>query len=429
MSFFKKGRNVFLICCLLFAAGVHAAELKLEAPENGAAAELRLSAERKFLENDVLRSETPEWMDSEMKRFAAYVQEYETEMAQAKQEGRPPKEMRDPAVRFMFFANNEWAKALMEEYKEERKTFRPFRWRVSGNVSDVTVWFSETKDFAKTLREPVPQNEDGVPETCILPTGLRLGTKYFWKVTARDESGKEIVSEIREFTTNSEGPRVLYSPLVMNFRDIGGGRNADGRKVRQGLVYRGAALWLPEETRLVRGSLDAEYLYFFQEVLGLRTEFDLRGEGEAQRRFELGEIPLEKYGVRRSCYPLHGYFPELDRNQEYLREIFHRLASDPEVYPMYFHCAGGADRTGMLGVLLDGVIGRDDQTIRDHYEFTSFCGHARYRFSRLAAEMFRKFEAYAPGEPIRVQVVRYLESIGVPREEIEAVRSAFLEEE
>lgn len=407
---------------------LQAAVVRLEAPENGATVETRLASELRFLENDALRSAKPEWMEAEMKRFAAYVEEYETEMAQAKKEGRKPKEMRNPESRFLFMTNNEWSKALMKEYAEEVKTFRPFRWTVEGEAREATVWFSETPDFANALREIVPTDENGVSASGVLPRGLLLGTKYFWKVTARDESGAEIVSDVREFCTNSDGPRVLFTPLVMNFRDIGGGVNAEGKKVRQGLIYRGAALWLPEETKLTRGSLDDEYRYFFQNAIGLKSEFDLRGPGEAQERFDLGEIPLEKYGVRRYCYPLHAYYPEKERNQELLREIFHELATNPEVYPMFFHCAGGADRTGMLGVLIDGVIGRDDQAILDQYEFTSFCGHSRYRFTRLAADMFRKLEDYAPGEPIRVQTARYLESIGVPHEELEAVRRVFLEE-
>ena len=112
--------------------------------------------------------------------------------------------------------------------------------------------------------------------------------------------------------------------------------------------------------------------------------------------------------------------------KKYLVQIFHTMATE-DIYPMYFHCAAGADRTGTVGVMLDGVIGRDDETIIAQYELTSFC-FIRMRFCRLPGILFGCLKEFGPDEPIRVQVVRYLLSIGVPQEEIDAVHKKLVEE-
>ena len=40
--------------------------------------------------------------------------------------------------------------------------------------------------------------------------------------------------------------------------------------------------------------------------------------------------------------------------------------------PVYFHCIYGADRTGTLGVLLDGLLGLSESDIYKEYELTAF---------------------------------------------------------
>ena len=50
------------------------------------------------------------------------------------------------------------------------------------------------------------------------------------------------------------------------------------------------------------------------------------------------------------------------------------------------------------------------------------------RICRLPGILFSNLKEFGPDEPIRVQVVKYLLSIGVPQEEIDAVHSRLVEE-
>ncbi|MDO4856829.1 MAG: tyrosine-protein phosphatase [Thermoguttaceae bacterium] len=404
----------FFLC---FAAAVSAAELKLTAPPDGAELDTVSPLEHEFLESDAQRAVVPEKIRIRLENYDKDLAAFKAEQEKAKAEGREVT-MRDPTY-WADFRGNDWSDDFMKRYKAENADFRPLTWTVEGEVTDQTVLFSETEDFADPLHTYTLTNS-------ARPENLKLGVKYFWKVTAKDENGQTVESDVRTFTTLDRFPRFMSSVWIMNFRDLGGGVNADGKKVRQGLVYRSAALHRNAYTKDPRAQSKDEMLYFFRDVLKLKCEFDLRGVNETQARWDAGEPKLEP-DFRRINFPMGAYNLKSDGVKKYLVQIFHTMATE-DVFPMFFHCAGGADRTGTVGVMLDGVIGRDDQTIIDQYELTTLCGHTRMRICRLPGILFSNLKEFGPDEPIRVQVVKYLLSIGVPQEEIDAVHSRLVEE-
>jgi len=412
-SFFR----LLFLPFFLLALTLHAAELKLVAPPDGATFDTLSPLEHEFLENVAQRAAVPEKIRVRLENYEKDLAAFKAETEKAKAEGRKV-ETRDPTY-WADFRGSDWTTAFMTRYKAENADFRPLRWTVEGKVTDVTVLFSETEDFARPLRTYTLTDS-------ARPENLELGVKYFWKVTAKDENGQPVSSDVRTFTTLDRFPRLMSSVWIMNFRDLGGGVNADGKKVRQGLIYRSAALFPKARTEDPRARGDDELLYFFRDVIQLKCEFDLRGEGEFKARVEEGERPLEP-DFRRINFPMGAYDLNSDGVKKHIVAIFHTLATE-DVTPMFFHCYGGADRTGTVGVMLDGVIGRDDRTIIDQYELTTLCGHTRTSFCRLPAKMFADLKSFGPNEPIRAQVVKYLLSIGVPREEIDAVRQMMVEE-
>ncbi|MBR4770867.1 MAG: tyrosine-protein phosphatase, partial [Clostridia bacterium] len=62
---------------------------------------------------------------------------------------------------------------------------------------------------------------------------LKIGTRYYW--TVGDEPPAT-------FVTFNAPPRNLSVGGVMNARDLGGWKTADGKRIKQGLVYRTSAL-------------------------------------------------------------------------------------------------------------------------------------------------------------------------------------------
>lgn len=76
-----------------------------------------------------------------------------------------------------------------------------------------------------------------VPTNSVAIDNLEIACQYQWKVVA---DNRDVA--IATFTTQDRAPRLLRIPGVPNFRDLGGRVGLDGRRVRQGLVFRSARL-------------------------------------------------------------------------------------------------------------------------------------------------------------------------------------------
>ena len=212
-----------------------------------------------------------------------------------------------------------------------------------------------------------------------------------------------------------------------NFRDIGGWNG-----LNTGLVYRGAepnchtnADYLARHNQKCHNLMATEKgLRVLSEDLGIRTDLDLRGESESPTPKET-PIPGAQL-IRMRC----GNYTNFLQNTELAAKLL-RLFADRSNYPVYFHCYGGADRTGSLAFLLEGLCGVSEVDLAIDYELTSFSRIGRrarfdkpYFYASMMAAMKRrpgatlreKFENYAIGEcgltPQEVAAIRQILSNG-----------------
>ena len=102
------------------------------------------------------------------------------------------------------------------------------------NVTSYNVVISEKKDF-------VPAISVAVTEPKLELNNLKIAMTYYWKVTAVTANGS-FDSPVATFSTEKFAPRLLKINGVPNVRDLGGRVGLDGRRVRQGIVYRTAGL-------------------------------------------------------------------------------------------------------------------------------------------------------------------------------------------
>ena len=171
---------------------------------------------------------------------------------------------------------------------------------------------------------------------------------------------------------------------VRAIRDLGGRRAADGRTVRHGLVFRGAALCdlTADERELVSG-------------LGLSAVLDLRAEGEralggtwapdgATYHHVSGmydqtgaEVDFSPAGISRlqatiASDPDH-FMANLYASMAHGNPALHRLVEIVRAgaLPLYFHCTAGKDRTGVAAATVYIMLGVDDETIIDEYLLTN----------------------------------------------------------
>lgn len=148
------------------------------------------------------------------------------------------------------------------------------------------------------------------------------------------------------------------SAEAWNVRDLGGWV-CDGGTVRYGLLFRGGKLAAAD-----RGVLVGE--------LGIQHDLDLRGRegGGSEDEPEMTESPLgsDVWYTRTQQYAWYALTP-VATWQAYLRCVFDAVTHRE---PVYFHCTAGADRTGTLACVLEGLLGMSQSDIDKDYELTTF---------------------------------------------------------
>jgi protein-tyrosine phosphatase len=165
-----------------------------------------------------------------------------------------------------------------------------------------------------------------------------------------------------------------------NFRDVGGYRNADGRRVRRGRVFRSDHLAGLTDEDLVRlqslgigHSLDfrgaAECAATPYEIAGVER-LSLAIEPTVMARMQAlttqGVVPTTEETVAMMCETYRDF---VNRNAGTYGRFLKHLLEQPT--PQVFHCTAGKDRTGFAAALLLSALGVERETIEQDYLLTN----------------------------------------------------------
>lgn len=221
---------------------------------------------------------------------------------------------------------------------------------------------------------------------------LKVGTKYFWCV---QKEGKR--SAVSSFKTALTLPRCLKIDAVSNVRDMGGYEVEEG-VIRQGLVYRGGEF----ELHMHLSREGAEEL----RRVGMKTDLDMRGEA-------IGKVDIatsELVGMTRAFVPSVPYTDVFLPKHKPALKKFYKVFANPKNYPIYFHCWGGADRTGTFAFILGAFLGMRYEDLIYEYEFTSLSiwgtRSRNYPNFKKFVELFMELE----GKTLREKATTYLKS-------------------
>ena len=210
---------------------------------------------------------------------------------------------------------------------------------------------------------------------------------------------------------------------VRNLRDIGGWTG-----LPQGKVYRGAQIGT-EKKASYDEVLDEAGRRCLRDELGIRTELDLRGP-DARVSDGTSDLPPDASVIgpktRRvnvsvgSYMDIYGY----KRPKDFADAL--RVFAKAENYPVFVHCAGGADRTGTVCFLLETLCGVPVAEATAEYELTTFSPVQRRTRNRESVQPFalmvRTMTTF-PGETFADKVAYWAERVaGLTREEIAAIR-------
>lgn len=249
----------------------------------------------------------------------------------------------------------------------------------------------------------------GVVANCK-PVPIRVGEKTIAGIIPQQE--QEFVSGNRFGTLKALDPvRWINTPDAPNVRDLGGWV-CDGGSVRYGMLFRGG-----EPTANDRAVLVGE--------CGVRHDLNLRGSESTATESPLG---ADIYFTKASEYNWY----TAKENQAWktnIRCVFNAIAHRE---PVYFHCAAGADRTGTLACVLEGLLGMHRSDIDKDYELTCFFtgtntdSTARRRNEAEWQGLMNQIGAF-DGDTFRDQCISFVLSLGFSIDAINAYRKAMID--
>ena len=209
------------------------------------------------------------------------------------------------------------------------------------------------------------------------------------------------------------------SAEAWNVRDLGGWA-CDGGTVKYGLLIRGGRISAADRAVLVG-------------ELGIQHDLDLRGRegGGSDDEPEMTESPLgsDVWYTRTQQYAWYALTP-VATWQTYLRCVIDAVTHRE---PVYFHCTAGADRTGTLACVLEGLLGMSQSDIDKDYELTTFYSgsssdaNARRRNESDWKGLLNAINAVS-GKTFRDKCVRFaVGTCGMSMADINAFRAAMID--
>lgn len=219
---------------------------------------------------------------------------------------------------------------------------------------------------------PLPQNSTSYDLYNLIPN-----QEYEIQVV-EDSEGQNLICT-RHITPEGQVRMIrVDGNNVGNVRDLGGWKTKKNGHIKYGRLFRSAELSIddPQEERI---SISEKGIATLRSELNIDVEIDF---GDYSNDSPLEEAGIEfVHGADYQILPYSTGFAYLSNRQQYancLRLIIARLSEGKNIL---FHCNAGADRTGTLAFLIEGLVGVSESDLAKDYELTSFSvlGHSRLR--------------------------------------------------
>ena len=234
-------------------------------------------------------------------------------------------------------------------------------------AEEYKVLLSEDDSFSNPKELAVSDNK-------AVARNLLVNKEYYWKVVADEEE-----SAVGTFTTGDYPRWILARSLtgeeggrgIYNVRDMGGYMTESGERVKQGLVFRGGEITTMSSNGHYN-TITEVAKKAFREDMGMvgGVELDLRGASDISDGYkangfaENGDLEYQQYAIK-------SYEQTFTQTRSMVAPIF-EILKNADKKPVYYHCFGGADRTGTIGFLLNGLLGVSYEDLVIDFELTSY---------------------------------------------------------
>lgn len=298
--------------------------------------------------------------------------------------------------------------SLISKYVDTSKRYdRPEGLTIELEAGELTVFDNGTKNAYRVTVEKGPYTFYNITPG--------VGGEFYV------QSGDKIIQKGHLRPTGTL--RMIYSdtPGLQNMRDLGGWV-CDGGTIKYNMLFRGGMVIDANDTDR---NTWVKLLGIRHDVF-LKTYYDYQFEGKEEYK---AKSPL---GDNVAFYQkdLSAKDSDNKRNYEQAKEqmngIINRIFDNAIAgETTYFHCLAGADRTGMVAAVVEGVLGVSKNDIDRDYELTSF-NCLRERNSAMYLGDTNIIRSY-PGITFRDKCIKYLLDCGISLEKINAFRNAVID--
>ena len=255
---------------------------------------------------------------------------------------------------------------------------------------------------------------------------LYRARKYRVQIVAGDQ-----VSNSFEFKTG-DYPRTITMGGVHNVRDIGGYPTSYGVRTNQGLMYRG--YYIDDKSGGHGVNYTTEVQKVQEEVMKIGYELDLQKSSETNGRttscLNSTATPCDY-----KCLTLVSFANFLTQDSyKNLPEVMHIMAHSDEKHS-YFHCWGGADRTGMLAFFVNAICGVSYTDLIEDFELTSQTNNMRCHahndnnayFPKFLNAFINEWDGFDPDATVNQNCEKWMIDVaGVAKNDIERIREIML---
>ncbi len=307
-------------------------------------------------------------------------------------------------------------------------------WEDDGlDYEGAVVKFWSKEDFSDVREAPIVVDQTNYIVSAELPNLFRA-TKYRVQVVTADEDA----SQGFEFTTG-DYPRTITMGGVHNVRDIGGFMTSYGVRTNQGLMYRG--YYIDDKSGGHGVNYSEEVQKVQEEVMKIGYEIDLQKESETNGR-TASALNSDVTPCDYICRTLVSYENFLKQDSyKNLPEVMHIMANSDKQHT-YFHCWGGADRTGMLDFFINAILGVSYTDLIEEFELTTQTNNKRCHMHNSSSAHYPKFmdafingytdngktwDGFDPEATVNENCEKWMiEYAGVAEEDIERIREIML---
>ena len=250
---------------------------------------------------------------------------------------------------------------------------------LNWNNNGLTFSSAKLKFWSTADKSDLREVDLGANATTASLTNLYRARKYKAQLVTSD--GK--ASQGFEFSTG-DYPRTITMGDIKNVRDIGGYMTSYGVRTTQGMIYRG--YYIDDKSGGHGVNYTAEAGKVHEEVMKIGYEIDVQSSSEIN-----GRTQSCLSGATYKCLTLVSYENFLKQSSyQNLPEVFNILANADQKH-VYFHCWGGADRTGMLAFFINAICGVSYTDLIEDFEITTETNNKRCHMHNSSSAHFPKF--------------------------------------